>query len=277
MVNQLSPLKRYHRATADIEVDRTPPNAPAFDFGIELPPGCILTTLGLVLPADLPLPEWETLGIALNKRDEAMQWALGDWWCQRHPYGKRAAAVAKGIFRHKFSTLMEYGRVAHKVRTSMRIEALSFAHHQVIAALDPTEQERWLQQATRFKWTVKYLMQSIATNKEWRRTEAEKARDWFRRALEVANRQSWTAMGCSIAEPYGQHVSVDAIKQLTEVTEEAAAAWQRAADCNRAYLTTRKAVNGKDHMHEDMSNGRHQRTDATQPTGEPDHTAGLVR
>ena len=61
-----------------------------------------------------------------------MQWALGDWWAYGfHQYGKRKEIAQKiGL---NFGTLMNYGFVARRVKTSCRNEVLSFTHHWVAA------------------------------------------------------------------------------------------------------------------------------------------------
>jgi hypothetical protein len=42
---------------------------------------------------------------------------------------------------------MHYGVVARKVKPWIRIQGLDFAHHRLVAKMDPAEQQRWLAEA----------------------------------------------------------------------------------------------------------------------------------
>ena len=81
--------------------------------------------------------------------ENSIQWWLGDWWHYGfHAYGERKAKVkAKGAFPYAFQTLMNWGWVAGKVATSLRREALSWSHHELIARYPPDEQKKWLDKA----------------------------------------------------------------------------------------------------------------------------------
>jgi hypothetical protein len=51
-------------------------------------------------------------------------------------------------------TLLDYARVARRVPRSRRRTALSFTHHQLVAAMEPDEQEEWLDRAEANRWSV---------------------------------------------------------------------------------------------------------------------------
>jgi hypothetical protein len=132
-----------------------------------------LTPTSWSLPASLSYDDWLRYGQAVMQMGGAIQWALGDWWVHGgHAYGERIDAVRNGALSggYTFGTLMAYGRVARKVETRMRIQVLSFQHHQVVAALPPAQQKRWLARAvrgerdedgTQHSWSVSRLRQEI--------------------------------------------------------------------------------------------------------------------
>lgn len=132
---------------------------------LKLPTGVTISRTALVCPRQLTLDEWKSLGCALKQFEGSIQWWLGDWWHYGfHRYRERKAMVtAKGTFgrEYAFQTLMNYGYVAGKVETSRRREVLSFSHHVVVAALEPDQQERWLDIAVREKLSVAKLEQKM--------------------------------------------------------------------------------------------------------------------
>lgn len=131
-----------------------------------------MTPVGWKLPQRMSYENWVRCGQALTQMAGTIQWALGDWWVYgEHSYGERVAALRDGAFGgYAFQTLMDYGSVARRVRTSIRIEVLTFRHHQVVAALPPAQQKRWLQKAVqgdldesgqRSPWSVDRLRNEI--------------------------------------------------------------------------------------------------------------------
>jgi hypothetical protein len=113
--------------------------AQALQLGV---PGT-LTKTGWRPPADLTFDEWKAAGRTFVNIEGRIQWAIGDWWRHgNHAYGDRAKAWAEGEFGDlKFQQLMNYGWVAGAV-TSVRTEALSWTHHERVAALPPGDQAR---------------------------------------------------------------------------------------------------------------------------------------
>ena len=73
--------------------------------------------------------------------------SLGYWWnCGHKKWGRDAEEFIEQL-GYKRKTLQEYGSICNLVKPSMRMEGLSFNHHQIIAALEPSEQSKWLKEA----------------------------------------------------------------------------------------------------------------------------------
>jgi N6-adenosine-specific RNA methylase IME4 len=143
-------------------------------YGLDLPG--TLSKTGWTPPRGLSFDEWKQIGRALVTIEGRVQWAIGDWWCAGHAYGERAKAWAEGEFGElSFGTLMTYGSVARQIETSIRIEVLSFAHHQIVASLPPADQAKWLARADKEGWTVKELRTALAKWTRGLKHEAIKA------------------------------------------------------------------------------------------------------
>ena len=91
--------------------------------------------------------DWERLGQLLFRFDRSMQWLIGDWLLQGegNKWGQHEEIAAELGLQVK--TLYDYRYVARHVRFSVRTELLSFGHHKLVAQLEPSQQQRWLQRA----------------------------------------------------------------------------------------------------------------------------------
>ena len=89
----------------------------------------------------------EGIGQTLGEIASAHQWWMGDWWRYGEAeYGERAAQALDS--RWAFQTWADTGWVAGKIETSRRREVLSWGHHREVAALDPSDQDVWLESPT---------------------------------------------------------------------------------------------------------------------------------
>lgn len=113
------------------------------------------TSTALEIPQDLSYEEWVGVGETLDRIAGAHMWWIGDWWAfGEHAYGERSAQVTDPS---KFKTYANAGWVSRKVESSRRREVLSWAHHQDVAALEPDDQERLLDEAEKNEWTRREL------------------------------------------------------------------------------------------------------------------------
>ena len=118
------------------------------------------TETSLALPEGLPFEDWQAIGQVLGRAERSVQWWMGDWWRYgEHAYGERAAQALDS--RWSFQTWADAGWVASAIGTSRRREVLSFSHHKEVAALNPDEQDRWLDAAETEGWTRNDLRSEI--------------------------------------------------------------------------------------------------------------------
>ncbi|MBO3747610.1 LmbU family transcriptional regulator [Streptosporangiaceae bacterium NEAU-GS5] len=120
-----------------------------------------LAKTGLIFPRLLPLKAWERLGEELAAISSSSAWWLADWLI----YGETAYS---GRYRQvvektglSYQTLRNYAWVARRFDLDRRREALSFAHHAEVAALESVEQDYWLRKAEEQGWSRNHLRKQI--------------------------------------------------------------------------------------------------------------------
>jgi hypothetical protein len=104
--------------------------------------------------------EWRALGKDLATRrgqidvaSSRLMWQLGDWVIagEDGPLSRlkktRIRALAAEVSGYARHTLSQAVYVARRVPTSIRMESLSWAHHQQVARLDTSDQYEWLSRA----------------------------------------------------------------------------------------------------------------------------------
>jgi hypothetical protein len=102
-----------------------------------------LTPVSLQLPTDLTAQQWQYVGAALQRFDEARQWWIGDWWNAGVKWGDgRESCEALGL---TYQTVQDAGMVAKHFQFSRRRENLTFTHHREVCALtEPGVQDNFL-------------------------------------------------------------------------------------------------------------------------------------
>jgi len=114
----------------------------------------IITRVGLQLQPGQEYDDWLEIGEKLMLADQAVQWAIGDWWAYGiHSYGERAAAaIDPKSGENRLQRFMNYAWVARSIDTSRRKEVLSWSSHEAVAALDPDIQDSILDRAIQNGW-----------------------------------------------------------------------------------------------------------------------------
>ena len=133
-----------------------------------LPQTCTMTDTGLIITDSISEADWLALGAPLADVQRATPFYIGDWlafgeskkFIQRGRYD-----VAVEITKKTRGTLWVYASVARSVPPLMRIKALRFQHHQLVAPLPAQEQKMWLEKAAKTGLTVKTLRTFIQTAK----------------------------------------------------------------------------------------------------------------
>jgi hypothetical protein len=93
------------------------------------------------------------------------QWGIGDWILYGNAkFGERYTRAAT-ITGYDAQTLMNMVYVASKFEISRRREALSWSHHESVAALDREEQERWLDLAAAERLSVADLRVEVRSSR----------------------------------------------------------------------------------------------------------------
>lgn len=113
--------------------------------------------LGLTLPADMPWERYEALCRFFGVVDRTSKWAVGDLQLfGEEMFGEDAAQAlaATGLSRH---TLENRRWVCSRIAASRRREAVSFSAHSEVAALEPADQDVWLDRCEAGGWTVETL------------------------------------------------------------------------------------------------------------------------
>jgi hypothetical protein len=130
------------------------------------PPGeaagqVLLSRVGLKLPATVTYEGWAKAGIQIARVADSSAWCLGDWLiCGQNKYQDRyRLAIAEAGL--DYQTLRNYAWVARRFELPRRREQLSFQHHAEVASLPGGEQDRWLDEAERQRWSRNRLRESI--------------------------------------------------------------------------------------------------------------------
>jgi hypothetical protein len=201
---------------------------------LDLPDGVTVTPTSLVCSRELSIDEWQSLGRRIWQLGSSVQFWGGDLWNDgSYRYGERKAKLMAETFAGgpEFGTLMNWGRVARAVETSRRREVLRWTHHEIVAALEPVEQDYWLDVAVKDKLKTRELENKIS-EANWDahvyRVNAldsnfiadENVRNYFRRLADAAQIDPWLDMvppwdlevACQIEKSKSKNVRAEAAK-----------------------------------------------------------------
>lgn len=113
---------------------------------------------------DLALEEWLESGRKLGLLGRNVPWWIGDWLRYgNHAYGERYVRAAR-VTGYDVQTLMNMVYVASHFPATRRRGSLSWSHHAELAALDPDEQDSWLDRAEAERLSVRCLRQELRTH-----------------------------------------------------------------------------------------------------------------
>jgi hypothetical protein len=111
--------------------------------------------------ANLALEEWLESGRKLGLLGRNVPWWIGDWLRYgNHAYGERYVRAAR-VTGYDTQTLMNMVYVASRFQPTRRRGNLSWSHHAEVTALDPAEQDAWLDRAEAERMSVRCLRQEI--------------------------------------------------------------------------------------------------------------------
>ncbi len=129
---------------------------------------------GQLLQEYMTPESWRSVGRSLSERRShqkgtasRLMWNLGDWLLAgedsvfmnlNRSKVRQLASELSGYSRH---TLTMAVSIARKVHPSVRVDGISWWHHQCVADRAPEEQTRWLTRAAEEGWSVAALRAQI--------------------------------------------------------------------------------------------------------------------
>jgi hypothetical protein len=134
---------------------------------------------GLIIIGKPSFADFDALGETLRTLDRSLQFTVGDFFTEvEKRFGEKSGLserdqTASQILDHtgwSEATLKAYRWTSERIAPERRrMDALTYSHHQAVAALPPKEQKKWLdraaegeeQQGTQKPWPVSRLKQEI--------------------------------------------------------------------------------------------------------------------
>lgn len=129
----------------------------------------VMTPVGLHVPDGVRKEELEDVAVVIRGLQTSIQWIVGDLMnSMERVWGNSYQTVAYRL-GYEIKTVQEWASICNKV--SIRMEGLSFGHHQLVAPHKPEDQQMFLQWALENKASVNRLRQAIA---EWKKDQNPK-------------------------------------------------------------------------------------------------------
>jgi hypothetical protein len=124
------------------------------DMAVARADGATLTPVSWAGTHTMSLAQWIYSGRRLGAIGRGVGWWIGDWLrFGNHRFGEKYAQASR-ITGYDSQTLMNMAYVASRVDPSRRREKLSWSHHAEIAAIEPEEQDQWLDLAEACRLSV---------------------------------------------------------------------------------------------------------------------------
>jgi hypothetical protein len=131
-------------------------------FSPEFGQKVLVDRTSLAMDDELSFEEWISLGEQLTEVGDSMAWWVGDWIEQGTVVYGGKYADALEVMALDLSTLKSYAYVSRRFsETFRRRNNLSWSHHEAVAALVPAEQDAFLDNAARHRWSVRELREHI--------------------------------------------------------------------------------------------------------------------
>lgn len=148
----------------EVVVYQTDPNAiQRHDDGTMTYKRFRMSATGMQVPEDVTPDELLDVGHVLHGLQSSMQWIVGDLMnSMRRVYGESYQRVALQL-GYEVKTVQEWASICKKL--SIRMEGLSFGHHQVVAPYSADEQRQFLVWALESGASVQTLRRAI---NEWK-------------------------------------------------------------------------------------------------------------
>lgn len=128
-------------------------------------PCCTHKNTALEFNNDTSFDEWqkqgEHLGTVIKLYTNHIRWWLGDWLVFGESRFSDRYSQALDASMYSIGTLRNCVWVCRHVPPENRFASLSFDHHYEVAKLSPEQQNQWLQEAQKNRWTVRELRRAL--------------------------------------------------------------------------------------------------------------------
>lgn len=127
-------------------------------------PGLTLTETSAIVAGPIDRPSVLAAVNALLDRESMTKWQAGDLLAALvdDDDGDRARTFCEvDARRYSQAWLTSALLVSQRVPPELRRPALSWGHHEVVAGMEPDDQDQWLGRAHREGWSIRVLVQAI--------------------------------------------------------------------------------------------------------------------
>jgi hypothetical protein len=148
---------------------------------LDLPAECV-SDIALVLPSGLSYGAWKGVGERIFAISHATQWWIGDWVNAgeiSHPQ-----VYTQAIPERSTEAIRKYAWVASRIEPARRRVELTFSHHEKVARLGPTDQDRWLRWAIEVNASTRELEEAVREERIKDGIEKEEDNDVPRRTID---------------------------------------------------------------------------------------------
>ena len=133
---------------------------------LQLPSSSKLTEVAMLLPGNLTLEEWKSLGRELGRANGSMKWWVGDWMLFGDLAFKVSYEDAMELTGYSYSTVVKACWLVRRMPPERRRPALSWYHHSLVGTLEVEQQDEWLQRAEEGKWNTRRLDEEIRASQQ---------------------------------------------------------------------------------------------------------------
>lgn len=113
-----------------------------------------MTAVGLIANGPVSESDWLDFRTSLKKVQKSTRWADADWLVMGERVHGKTYEQMSALTGVNANSLRQYAYVARNVQMSIRIDKLSFAHHQLVASRSPEEQASLLRHALENRLSV---------------------------------------------------------------------------------------------------------------------------
>lgn len=128
---------------------------------------CALTKTSLIFDESITTDEFVNVGRCLKLMKKTILWWIGDWglFAELNEDFWFSSALEEVRESYSDGTIENAVWICKKIEPSRRREKLSFGHHQVVAPLEPEEQDKYLEEAEKYRLSVMKLRKRIKHDK----------------------------------------------------------------------------------------------------------------